>query len=98
MRERKSRRAHGNLSRGALFSLLAHAHLLVPLMLAAWIYGARQEAERPEEVDVAFENVPPEELPADLPALDPLEPEAAKNEREPREKRDKDRQKPKDAL
>ena len=78
MREGKPRRARANLSRGGLYSLILHAHLLIPLMVAAWVYGGRQEAQRAEEIDVAFEDVRPEELPADLPPLDGPEPEKLK--------------------
>ena len=64
-------RARGHLGRGALLSLLAHASLLAPLVVAAIIYGGREEAQRAEEVDVGFESVADEQLPADLPALEP---------------------------
>jgi len=84
MQRGKTRRTRGHLSRGALLSLLAHIHLVVPLGIAAWIYGARQEAERPEEVDVAFENVKPEELPADLPPLEPLPPDTDQKKQKPK--------------
>jgi len=90
MREGKSRRTRGQLRRGALLSILLHAHLLVPLLVAAWIYGAREEAQRPEEVDVAFEDVKPEELPPDLPPVEPLKPEASKPPPRPKEKTKKE--------
>ncbi len=51
-------------------ALLLHVHLLGPLLVATFIYAAREQAQRAEEVDVGFENVPPEELPRDLPPLD----------------------------
>jgi TonB family protein len=74
MQDGKSRRARGHISRGALLSLLLHAHLLVPLMVVASIFAAREEAQRADEVDVGFEDVKPEELPADLPPLEPPRP------------------------
>lgn len=39
-----------------------------------FLLAAREEAQKPDEVDVAFESVTPEELPADLPALDDAPP------------------------
>lgn len=78
-------RARGHLGRGALFSLLLHLQVIAPLVIAAVVYGGREEAERAEEVDVGFEDVSPEDLPKDLPSIDspqdqlkPLEPEAKK--------------------
>ena len=92
-------RARGHLGRGVLFSLQLHALLLGPVIIAAFVYGGREATERAEEVDVGFENVPDEQLPADLPALEPpkndqdalekLKPEAKK---EP--KKEKDKKKP----
>ena len=78
-------RARGHLGRGALFSLLLHAQVIAPLVIAAVIYGGREEAQRAEEVDVGFEDVAAEDLPKDLPsidaptdALEPLKPDATK--------------------
>ncbi|MEP6652632.1 MAG: TonB family protein [Myxococcales bacterium] len=62
--------ARGHLSRGLLAALLLHGQLLAPLLIATFIYAAREEAQRAEEVDLGFEDVKPEELPADLPPLD----------------------------
>jgi hypothetical protein len=42
MRRRLSTRARGNLSRGALISLLLHFNVVAPVVIAAWIYGGRQ--------------------------------------------------------
>ena len=82
MRQRLSTRARGNLSRGALISLLLHLNVVAPVVIAAWIYGGRQEAQRAEEVDVAFQAADQTELPPDLPPIEPspetLEPEAKK--------------------
>ncbi len=82
MRRRLSTRARGNLSRGALISLLLHLNVVAPVVIAAWIYGGREEAQRAEEVDVAFQAADQTELPPDLPPIEPspetLEPEAKK--------------------
>jgi TonB family protein len=82
MRRRLSTRARGNLSRGALISLLLHFNVVAPVVIAAWVYGGRQEAQRAEEVDVAFQAADQTELPPDLPPIEPspekLEPEAKK--------------------
>lgn len=82
MRRRLSTRARGNLSRGALISLLLHLNVVAPVVIAAWIYGGRQEAQRAEEVDVAFQAADQTALPPDLPPIEPspqtLEPEAKK--------------------
>src|ERR1044072_3417207 len=76
MSQRPVLRVRGHWPRGALLSLLLHFRLLVPIGLAAWIYGGRQEAAREEqkaqEVDVEFKDVTAEELPPDLPSIDPL--------------------------
>jgi hypothetical protein len=82
MQQRPSTRARGQLSRGALISLLLHLNVVAPLVIAAWIYGGREEAEKAAEVDVAFQAVDPSTLPPDLPPIEPtpepLEPEAKK--------------------
>jgi TonB family protein len=82
MRRRLSTRARGNLSRGALISLLLHLNVVAPVVIAAWIYGGREEARRAEEVDVAFQAADQTELPPDLPPIEPspekLEPDAKK--------------------
>ncbi|HET6280438.1 MAG TPA: TonB family protein [Polyangia bacterium] len=69
---RRERRLAGRLRRGALVALLLHAQILGPLVILTFIYAAREEAERADEVDVAFRDVDPEELPKDLPSLDDL--------------------------
>ena len=82
MRQGLSTRARGNLSRGALISLLLHLNVVAPVVIAAWIYGGREEAQRAEEVDVAFQAADQTELPPDLPPIEPspetMEPEAKK--------------------
>jgi TonB family protein len=94
------KRGRGHLGRGTLLSLLVHAQLLLPLGIAAYIYGGREEARRAEEIDVGFESVAEEELPKDLPPLEPpsdqsalekLIPEALKppKEKPPQDKKDK---------
>lgn len=49
--------------------------------------AAREEAERADEVDVAFEEIKPEDLPADLPSLDDLTPPPQPPKRADREKK-----------
>ena len=65
-------RLRGHLGRGALLSLFLHAQLFVPLLVLIFVYAGREESQRAEEVDVAFRDVTPEELPADLPPLEDL--------------------------
>src|SRR5882724_7900039 len=64
-------RGRGHLGRGALFSLFLHAAALAPIGVLAFVWAAREEAQRAEEVDVGFESVPEEQLPAGLPPLEP---------------------------
>jgi TonB family protein len=64
-------RTRGHLGRGAVLSLLAHGALVAPIVAAAIVLGGREEAQKAEEVDVGFESVPDEQLPADLPPLEP---------------------------
>jgi TonB family protein len=71
MQQRSATRARGHLSRGALISLLVHLNLVAPLVIAAWVYGGREEAQRAEEVDVAFQDASDTVLPADLPPIEP---------------------------
>jgi TonB family protein len=75
-------------------ALLAHGVLLGPIVVLTFIYAAREEAQRAEEVDVAFRDVSPDELPADLPAMDDLtQPPPQLTDRLPP---DRKKQKPKD--
>jgi len=78
----KETRPRGHLGRGALLALLLHAQIIVPLVVMVFIYAAREARQREEEVDVAFRDVPAEELPADLPSLEDLS-HPAKPEPEP---------------
>jgi TonB family protein len=75
MSQRPVLRVRGHLPRGALLSLLLHVHLLVPIGLAAWVYGGRQqaarEAQRAQEMDVEFQDATAAELPKDLPSIEP---------------------------
>src|SRR3954451_14514210 len=80
MRRGTAQRARGFLSRGALLSLLIHANVLVPLGIAAWVYGGREEARKAEDLDVAFEEAPAD-LPKDLPPLEPLPPDDVRPEK-----------------
>ena len=76
MQQRLAKRARGSLSRGALISLLLHFNLVAPLVIAAWVYGGREEAQKAEEVDVAFQAADQTALPDDLPPIEPT-PETA---------------------
>lgn len=71
MQQRLGKRARGRLSRGALISLLLHLNVVAPVVVAAWVYGGREERERAEEVDVAFQAADQTALPPDLPPLEP---------------------------
>jgi TonB family protein len=71
MQRRPATRTRGFLSRGALISLLVHLNLVAPLVIAAWVYGGREEAQRAEEVDVGFQDASDTQLPADLPPIEP---------------------------
>ncbi|HSS38121.1 MAG TPA: TonB C-terminal domain-containing protein [Polyangia bacterium] len=71
MQQRLAKRARGSLSRGALISLLLHFNLVAPLVIAAWVYGGREEAQKAEEVDVAFQAADQTALPDDLPPIEP---------------------------
>ncbi|HVT09785.1 MAG TPA: TonB C-terminal domain-containing protein [Polyangia bacterium] len=71
MQQRLAKRARGSLSRGALISLLLHFNVVAPLVIAAWVYGGREEAQKAEEVDVAFQAADQTALPDDLPPIEP---------------------------
>jgi TonB family protein len=70
----KETRLRGHLGRGALIAIWLHAQLFVPLLVLVWVYAGREEAQRAEEVDVAFRDISNEELPADLPPIEDVPP------------------------
>ncbi|HVZ90005.1 MAG TPA: TonB C-terminal domain-containing protein, partial [Polyangia bacterium] len=92
MRQRLSTRARGTLSRGALISLLLHFNVVAPIVVAAWIYGGREEAQRAEEVDVAFQEADQTALPPDLPPIEPT-PEPLEPPDKTKPEKDKDKKK-----
>jgi TonB family protein len=79
--ERQTRLA-GHIGRGTLLSFLLHGSALLPLVTLAIILGQRDEdhrrqaeqAEKEEEVDVEWQQIPADELPDDLPPVDDLTP------------------------
>ncbi len=66
----RSDRTPTHLSRGVVASVVGHAALLFPLILAAFIWGGEEEARRADEVDVSFKAADPDTLPEDLPPLE----------------------------
>jgi TonB family protein len=58
--------------------VLLHLQILVPLLFLVFTRASREEAERAEEVDVGFEDVPAEQLPSELPPLDDTPPPQGK--------------------
>ena len=74
MPEAKETRLRGHLGRGVLIAFWLHAQIFVPLLIMIFVYAAREEAQRAEEVDVAFRDASNEELPPDLPAVDDTPP------------------------
>jgi len=54
MPEAKETRLRGHLGRGVLIAFWLHAQIFVPLLIMIFVYAAREEAQRAEEVDVAF--------------------------------------------
>lgn len=94
----KESRLRGRLGRGALIAFWLHAQIFVPLLIMIFVYAAREEAQRAEEVDVAFRDASNEELPPDLPAVDdtvpppramPETPEQARKREEKKKKKEK---------
>ena len=59
------------LGRGALTSLFIHVGILFPFATIAFLLAAREEAQKPDEVELSFEEVNPADLPQDLPPIDP---------------------------
>ena len=58
--------------------MLLHLQILVPLLIVTFSRAKQEEAQRAEEVDVGFESVPAEQLPAELPPLDDTPPPQGK--------------------
>ena len=75
MSQRARTRARGYLPLGALFALLVHVQVLMPIGVAIWFFARRQQSEREraraQEMDVEFKDVTAAELPKDLPPIDP---------------------------
>src|SRR3954468_9978628 len=74
MPEAKETGLRGHLGRGVLIAFWLHAQIFVPLLIMIFVYAAREEAQRAEEVDVAFRDASNEELPPDLPPVDDTPP------------------------
>ncbi|HJX52668.1 MAG TPA: TonB family protein [Polyangia bacterium] len=75
---RRKKRPNGHLGRGLLASLLLHAQIILPLVILASIYGGRES----NEVDLSFESVKENELPAGLPTVEePVQPEKRPSEK-----------------
>ena len=74
----KELRPRGHLGRGTVAAVLLHLQILLPLLIVVFTRARREEAEKAEEVDVGFENVPAEQLPAELPPLDDTPPPQGK--------------------
>jgi TonB family protein len=70
------------LGRGFFTSLLIHSGLLFPLITLAFVLGAKEEAERAEQVEMSFNEVDPTTLPEDLPPIDPSKPEPPRPKKE----------------
>jgi TonB family protein len=85
-RTKKAKRT-AHIGRGFLLAVLLHSTSLGPLIALAVVLGAREAAEREQEVDVSWKEIDPETLPTDLPPLSPDEPPAPKaKEAEPKPK------------
>ena len=78
MDTRRNKRSAGHLGRGLLLSVFLHAQVILPLVVLAFIYGKRES----NEVDLSFESVKDNELPAGLPAVE----EPAPPEKRPHDK------------
>ncbi len=99
----KETRLRGHLGRGVLIAIWLHAQIFVPLLIMIFVWAAREEAQRAEEVDVAFRDVSSEELPADLPPVDdvvppprpmPETPEEVRKRQEKEKQKKKNKDKP----
>ena len=92
----KAIRPRGHIGRGALLAVWLHGQFLVPLLIVTWVYASREEAQRAEEVDVAFRDVTEEEM-ADLPSIEEAPPPPrAMPEVPDQPRRDEKKKKPKD--
>src|SRR4051794_2375809 len=96
MPEAKETRLRGHLGRGVLIAFWLHAQIFVPLLIMIFVYAAREEAQRAEEVDVAFRDANNEELPPDLPAVDDTPPPPRATPEKPEEARKREGKKKKD--
>lgn len=75
MGKRRTQQPNGRIGRGLLLSLFLHAQVLVPLIVLAFWLGKRDNSE----VELNFESVKDDELPANLPPIDrPPEPQTTK--------------------
>jgi len=79
IRRTKKAKRTAHIGRGFLLAVLLHSASLGPLIALAVVLGAREAAEREEEVDVSWKEIDPETLPTDLPPLSPDEPPAPKD-------------------
>jgi TonB family protein len=81
MPARRNKRRNGHLGRGLLASLLVHAQIILPLVVLARLYGKHES----DEVDLSFESVKEDELPAGLPTVEePPPPEKRAHDKTPR--------------
>jgi TonB family protein len=92
----KETRLRGHLGRGVLVAIWLHAQIFVPLLIMIFVYAAREEAQRAEEVDVAFRDASNEELPPDLPAVDDTPPPPRATPETPEEARKREEKKKKE--
>jgi TonB family protein len=86
----------GFLGRGFLLSLLLHVNGLSLVGMLIWTMAEKEIAQRPDEVDVAFEEISAADLPKDLPPLDAPAPDSL--DVPPAPKVDKRKQKLAEAL
>lgn len=60
-----------HLGRGLLMSALIHWAVLFPILALAFILGGREAAQRADEIEMRFDEISPDELPSDLPPIEP---------------------------
>ena len=79
----------GQLGLGFFASFFVHANAVVVLLVAAHLLSAREQANKPEEVEIGFADPSDYDIPDDLPDIATLDPEPAtdksKQGRGPRE-------------